>query len=188
MLTEDLKSMFDKAGITLAVAESASVGHLAALIASEKGASTFFQGGVVAYSLRQKVALLGVNEEHAASCDCVSERVACEMATGVRKLCGTTVGLSVTGYAGSYQNAEGVRVEHPFAWIGVDINGYVFARRFVGCEALWLDENIQRVECQRVYGEDALEMLVDYLSQYAPSLDTPLYEYECLRPIYERLR
>lgn len=86
-------------GRTVSVAESASVGNLAKLLAAESGASKFFQGGVVAYSLRQKVKLLGVGEDHAQAVNCVSHQVAAEMARGVRNLFMTDVGVSITGYA-----------------------------------------------------------------------------------------
>ncbi|WP_404424375.1 CinA family protein [Nibricoccus sp. IMCC34717] len=95
---------------SLAVAESLTCGHLQALLGSVSGASAWFRGGVTAYTLAQKVALLGIDRAHAAEVDCVSERVAREMAAGARRLFSAAVGLSTTGYA-----EPNARVATPFA-------------------------------------------------------------------------
>ena len=55
----------------LAVAESVTAGRIQALIATVSGASNFFEGGLVAYSLSQKVRLLGVDSDHAEAVNCV---------------------------------------------------------------------------------------------------------------------
>ena len=47
--------------LTLAVAESVTAGHVQARVSAVAGASNFFLGGVTAYTLEQKVKLLGVN-------------------------------------------------------------------------------------------------------------------------------
>ncbi|MDX2185610.1 MAG: nicotinamide-nucleotide amidohydrolase family protein [Opitutaceae bacterium] len=96
---------------SVAVAESLTCGRLQALIGAVSGASAYFRGGVTAYTWEQKVRLLGVEPSHAASVDCVSERVAREMAAGVRPLFGADIGLATTGYA---EPREGV--PEPFAW------------------------------------------------------------------------
>lgn len=180
---ESLKSLFDKAGITLAVAESASAGHLSALVASVSGASTFFQGGVVAYSLDQKVDILGVTAVHAASCNCVSDRVAREMAFGVRRMFKTDVGVSVTGYSGPY-HAAGVSVEEPFAWVGFDVRGHMWAERVPGPTADWLDGDDKRVSTQEEYAQVAAERLAEFLAHLVEG-EVPD---ERLRPLSERLR
>ena len=99
--------------LTLAVAESLTGGHLQALIAATPGASDYFLGGLTAYTLAQKVRHLGVNRAHAARVDCVSQRVAVEMAQGAMALFGADVALATTGYA-QVNRAAGVTV--PQAW------------------------------------------------------------------------
>lgn len=47
--------------LTLAVAESLTAGNVQAQIAGVSGASGYFLGGVTAYSIEEKVRLLGVN-------------------------------------------------------------------------------------------------------------------------------
>ncbi len=111
---EQLKRlMLRKPALTLAVAESLTAGHLQAQIASVSGASGYFLGGVTAYTLRQKVKLLGVNAAHAKRVDCVSQRVAVEMAYGVMERFGAQLAAATTGYA-EPNRARGVKA--PMAW------------------------------------------------------------------------
>ncbi len=100
----------------LAVAESLTCGGVQARIGAVSGASTFFRGGVTAYTLDQKVRLLGVDRAEAEACKCVSESVARQMARGVIQLFASRIGLATTGYA-EPAPTEGVAV--PFAWWAV---------------------------------------------------------------------
>jgi nicotinamide-nucleotide amidase len=111
---EQLKPlMLRKPKLTLAVAESLTAGHLQSQIAAVSGASGYFLGGVTAYTLRQKVKILGVNAAHAKRVNCVSQRVAVEMAHGVMQLFGADLAAATTGYA-EPDRAAGVKA--PMAW------------------------------------------------------------------------
>jgi nicotinamide-nucleotide amidase len=85
---------------TLAVAESCTGGLLAERITSVSGSSRYFLGGAVAYSnaLKTKFAdvPVGLIKKHGA----VSREVAAALAEGIRKRCGTTLGVGITGVAG----------------------------------------------------------------------------------------
>ncbi len=105
--------MMRKPRLTLAVAESLTAGHVQARIAAVPGASNYFLGGVTAYSLEQKVKLLGVNRAHAKRVNCVSQRVAVEMAHGVMELFGADLAAATTGYA---QPDRAAGVKSPMAW------------------------------------------------------------------------
>lgn len=105
--------MLRRPALTLAVAESVTAGHVQAQVASVSGASEFFLGGVTAYSLDQKVKLLGVNRAHARRVGCVSQRVAVEMAFGATRLFGADIAVATTGYA-EPDKAAGIR--EPMAW------------------------------------------------------------------------
>lgn len=89
---------------TLAVAESLTGGLVAARVVDVPGASRVFLGGVVSYSSEVKSHLLGVDQMELATLGAVSEGVAIQMATGVRKALvpapAATWGLSTTGVAG----------------------------------------------------------------------------------------
>lgn len=102
-ITEDqlknLKVYLTADGLKIAVAESLTCGRLQAALGSISGASTFFEGGITAYSLEQKIRLLGVDAEHAQRVNSVSQRVAFELAHGACRLFRTDLGIGTTGYA-----------------------------------------------------------------------------------------
>jgi nicotinamide-nucleotide amidase len=85
---------------TLAIAESCTGGLAGQLVSSEAGASVFFRGSVVSYADEIKTTVLGVKPETLADFGAVSEPCAREMAEGVKKLCGSTLAVSITGVAG----------------------------------------------------------------------------------------
>lgn len=85
---------------TVATAESATGGLLASRITDVAGSSAYFLGGVVAYTIPQKVALLGVDPAHVAKHGHVSAETTVALAQRVREVVKTTWGLGVTGYAG----------------------------------------------------------------------------------------
>lgn len=105
--------MLAKPKLTLAVAESLTSGHVQARIGAVSGASNYFLGGVTAYTLAEKVKLLGVNRAHARRVNCVSQRVAVEMAQGATQLFGADVAVATTGYA-EPSATDGVAA--PMAW------------------------------------------------------------------------
>lgn len=107
------KLILRRPALTLAAAESLTAGQVQARIASVSGASDYFLGGVTAYALEQKVKLLGVNRAHARSVDCVSQRVAVEMAAGAAKLFDADLAVATTGYA---ETAPKKKVRTPHAW------------------------------------------------------------------------
>jgi nicotinamide-nucleotide amidase len=82
-------------GLSLAVAESVTGGLIASRLVGVAGASHWFRGGVVSYTSEVKFDLLKVPVGPV-----VSASAAEAMATGVRELLKSDVGLSVTGVAG----------------------------------------------------------------------------------------
>src|SRR5947208_9020315 len=85
---------------TLAVAESCTGGLVAERLTSVSGSSRYFVGGVVAYSNELKTEFADVPADLIDVYGAVSEHVARALAEGIRKKCGTTLGLGVTGVAG----------------------------------------------------------------------------------------
>jgi len=122
-------------GKHLAVAESCTGGLLAARLTSMSGASHAFVGGVVAYDNAVKVEQLGVDPLLLERAGAVSEDVARAMASGVRALMDTEVGVGITGVAGP----DGGTLEKPVGtvWIAVDLDGQaaVHGGRFIGDRA-----------------------------------------------------
>lgn len=104
--------------LTIACAESLTVGGVATHLGECSGSSAYFQGGVVAYNIDHKVNLLGVDRAMAEACDCVSKQTAIEMVYGVMKLFDADVGIATTGYA---EPDPEKGITKPFAWIAVGI-------------------------------------------------------------------
>lgn len=87
-------------GATISAAESCTGGLIAHRITEIPGSSEYFIQGVVAYSNQAKEDLLGVPRSVLEKYGAVSKETAELMATGVRRLSKTTLGLAVTGIAG----------------------------------------------------------------------------------------
>ncbi len=104
-------------GLKVAVAESCTGGYLAKRITDVSGSSKVFECGICSYSNRIKHQLLGVSERTLEEYGAISEQTATEMASGVRKLSGADIGISVTGNAGPTAD-EGKEVG--LVYIGVD--------------------------------------------------------------------
>ena len=95
-----LSEQLNRLGASIATAESCTAGMIAAELGRLSGASSFLQGGVVAYSNDVKIKQLGVSHDIISQFGAVSEPCAAAMARGVCDLLGADVGVSVTGIAG----------------------------------------------------------------------------------------
>ena len=109
-------------GLTLAVAESVTGGLVAGRLTGVPGASDVLRGAVVSYASEVKFDLLGVPEGPV-----VSETAAAAMATGIRRVLGADVGLSLTGVAGPAEQ-DGMPVGT--LCVGIDDGRTVVARSF----------------------------------------------------------
>jgi nicotinamide-nucleotide amidase len=85
---------------TLGVAESCTGGLIAEWLTRVSGASDVFAGGVVSYSDDAKSRLLGIDPELIKVHGSVSEIVAKEMASCLKKALSVDFALSTTGFAG----------------------------------------------------------------------------------------
>jgi nicotinamide-nucleotide amidase len=85
---------------TVAIAESCTAGLAMKRITDVPGSSTYFMGGVVAYSNEAKMEMLNVKEKVLKLKGAVSPEVAKAMAEGVRNLMHADYGISITGIAG----------------------------------------------------------------------------------------
>jgi len=85
---------------TVAVAESCTGGLLGAAFTDVPGSSDYFVGGVIAYDNRVKIQQLGVPAAVLDREGAVSAATAAAMASGVKRLLGSDMALSITGVAG----------------------------------------------------------------------------------------
>lgn len=148
--------------LTLAAAESLTAGRVQARIAEVSGASAYFLGGVTAYALEQKVALLGVDRAVAEPVNCVSAEVAEQMARGACRLWGSDVAVATTGYA-EPSAAEGVSV--PFAWWAVAAVGLRGRGERTVRSGRVECPGATRVEAQAIVADAALAELAAFLRE-----------------------
>lgn len=87
-------------GLTLALAESCTGGLIGHRLTQIAGSSGYLDRGVVCYSNKAKIELLGVRKSLLVKHGAVSTPVAKAMAQGIRTRSGVDLGLSVTGIAG----------------------------------------------------------------------------------------
>jgi nicotinamide-nucleotide amidase len=87
-------------GRMVAVAESCTGGLMAARLTERPGSSAYFAGGVVAYSNRAKIELVGVDAGVVERFGAVSEEVAEGLADGAIARFGAEFGVGITGIAG----------------------------------------------------------------------------------------
>ena len=88
------------AGQTVACAESLTGGLVCATLVSVPGASAVVRGGVVAYAVDAKAALLGVDPDLLGRVGAVDPEVAAALARGAARVLGATWGVGTTGVAG----------------------------------------------------------------------------------------
>jgi nicotinamide-nucleotide amidase len=117
---------------TIAVAESCTGGLLASRLTDVPGSSDYVDRGVVCYSNRAKVELLGVPDELIAQHGAVSEPVAAAMAAGIRSRSGAGVGVGVTGIAGPGGGTPGKPVGTVAIAVQTDDDARVRTFQFVG--------------------------------------------------------
>jgi nicotinamide-nucleotide amidase len=106
-------------GWWLALAESCTGGLATSRLTDVPGSSAYVERGVVAYSNKAKVELLGVPESLIAEHGAVSEPVAIAMAEGIRDRAGVNVGIGITGIAGP----GGGSVEKPVGTVCIAVAG-----------------------------------------------------------------
>jgi len=103
---EGIKNKLLKSHETIAVAESVTSGFIQLAFSTAKDASKFYQGGITAYNIGQKYKHLHVEPIHANGCNCVSGKVATEMALNVCRLFESDWGLGITGYAAPVEESD----------------------------------------------------------------------------------
>jgi nicotinamide-nucleotide amidase len=157
-LMEITKEIMTRKKLTVSVAESLTSGNLQVVLGSISGASNFYEGGVTAYSLERKVDLLRIDEEHAKKVDCVSQRVAKEMAQGICNLFKTNIGLATTGYAEKWPESK---VNDPTAFIAIHATVNNISEIVFECEVN--GNGLDRINMQKKVTTTTIEALVNYL-------------------------
>ena len=159
-LIRELKTLClsQQPALRLAVAESLTGGRVQAAITAVSGASGFFLGGITAYSIDQKVKLLGVKRAAATRVNGVSAEVAAQMAQGAVRLFGADIAVATTGYA---ERAKTQNVDEAFAYWAIAHR--ISARRWRILSGRVVCPELNRTEVQAVVTEVVLSEWVAYL-------------------------
>ncbi len=114
---------------TIAVAESCTAGLLGKTITNSPGSSSYFRGGLIAYSNEIKIREVGVNQQTIIEHGAVSKDTAIELANNIRDKFDTDLGISITGIAGP----GGGTAEKPVGtiWIGLSDKNGTQAKKYV---------------------------------------------------------
>lgn len=143
--------------VTVAVAESLTGGLIGRLITKVPGSSSYFTGGVIAYSNDLKEKLLGVSHETLVKFGAVSEQTAKEMLQGVLTLTNSDFAVAVTGIAGP----TGATAQKPvgLVFIAVGKRGLISVKKY----------NFQgdRLTIQTDSAKKALALLVKFIEKNA---------------------
>lgn len=140
---------------SLAVAESVTAGLIQSRLALGKDAMLYFQGGITAYNLGQKVKHLSIDPIFAERSNCVSISIAKEMACSVTRLFNSSWGIGITGYAAP---VPALKVNECFAYYSFAYNGQsVFEER--------LDTKLKSAPVvQRLFAEKVIESFAHHLN------------------------
>ncbi|AAS52785.1 AER101Wp [Eremothecium gossypii ATCC 10895] len=105
-LVEEVARELCARGATVAVSEAACGGLLSSFLVSVPGASRWFHGGTLVYSLKSRLKLSGWSQADIASYTGPSPAVALRLARNLRFELGATYVLSETGYASAATPAD----------------------------------------------------------------------------------
>lgn len=148
--------------MTIAAAESVTAGLFQVALASLEEASRFFQGGLVAYNLGQKTRHLQIEPIHAEGVNCVSQRVADEMAMAACRHFSADWGIGITGYATAVPES-GNRI---FAYFSIAYRGKKVAGKKIGLQARGrAGVNTEYVEVNNTYVDTVFSALLPLLQQ-----------------------
>ena len=99
-LVQEIAELLISQNKTLSVAESCTGGKISSIITSVSGSSNFFKGGIIAYSNQVKINKLKVRQKDLEKHSAISEKVAMQMAEGIKNEFLADYAIATTGYAG----------------------------------------------------------------------------------------
>jgi PncC family amidohydrolase len=110
MNAERLVSLCKEHHLTISCAESVTGGMVASAIVDIPGSSAVFSESYVTYSNEAKTKILSINPAYFLSNDVVSEKIALEMAKGLKKRTMAEVVIATTGVAGPSGGTKAIPV------------------------------------------------------------------------------
>ncbi|MDD4144024.1 MAG: competence/damage-inducible protein A [Prolixibacteraceae bacterium] len=128
-LAEVIGKLLISRSASLAVAESCTGGYISHMTTSVPGSSSYYKGGITAYSNEAKHKILGVNAAVIEKFGAVSEQVVCEMASGARELLKADYSIATSGIAGPGGGTENKPVGT--VWIAVADTSGIKAEKYI---------------------------------------------------------
>ena len=117
-----------KKGLTLSVAESCTGGLIGKRLTDVAGSSSFFLGGIIAYSNDIKENQLSISKELLKKDGSVSQSVAKAMAESIQTITKSDIAIATTGISGPSGGTD----EKPvgLVYIAISYNGNVWVKEF----------------------------------------------------------
>ena len=95
-----ISNLLSSSNLTISIAESCTAGGIASRICSVPGSSSYFLGGIIAYSNKIKINELNICEKDLDKYSAVSPKICTQMSEGIRSKFGSDISISSTGYLG----------------------------------------------------------------------------------------
>tara|TARA_R110002072_G_scaffold1780_5_gene14686 strand:+ start:34551 stop:35099 length:549 start_codon:yes stop_codon:yes gene_type:complete len=155
-----IAQLLTESDATVSVAESSTGGLISANLLAVPGASKYFQGGSVVYTLASRRAFLDLNKERLEGLKPLTEEMVLEFAHAAREKLGTTWGIAELGAAGPagtpYGHGPGVSV--------IGISGSLNRTIMVKTNSADRQSNMQ------LFTESALELFENTLNELVGSV------------------
>ena len=143
-----------KRHLKIATAESCTGGLISHTLTNISGSSDYLDRGIVSYSNKAKIELLGVSEDLLEKHGAVSEQVAKAMAIGIRIQSNVDIGITTTGIAGPTGGTKEKPVGLVYIAVSTSDNTIVKKFQFSG----------DRLENKESTCNAALQMLLDIIT------------------------
>ena len=128
-INKKIVSILIKKKLTLSIAESCTGGLLSSAITSVSGSSKVFSMGLVTYSNKAKIRVLGVSKKIIKKYGAVSHQCCLAMVKNLHKLSKSKICISTTGVAGP----KGGSLKKPvgLVYIGIKMNKKNLIKKFL---------------------------------------------------------
>jgi PncC family amidohydrolase len=127
-INEKIVFLLRKKKISISIAESCTGGMFSSAITSVSGSSKIFSMGLVTYSNKAKIKILGVRKKIIKTHGAVSRQCCLAMVNNLYKISKSKLCISITGIAGP----KGGSVKKPvgLVYVGLKLNKKVLIKRF----------------------------------------------------------
>lgn len=157
---------------TVAVAESVTAGALSVSLCSKPGASKYYKGGAIVYSVASKKEILDVDTEYAESHNFANPFTTSEMAKAAVRKFKSRIGIATTGYSLPTYRPENkdlneceLDIKDPYAYICLydALTEKEIIKKFEFIYDPKIPDDRQRAEVQAKVAIEGSKMYHDYI-------------------------